>query len=200
MDMTEIDRLQKRLAEAVAEITRLQDVKPHGPKLGQLIETNEHRDAIHIAVLPVTISDEEPLDPGTPVSFKITGNSEIVCKAAWHRAIGIIDPFLKRKVRIGEMCWMFMMPNTITSLRHEWEHPQVDGVDRKGIAEFWLRDFCAENGLDYDYILSTFTKQDYCNTGDSEISMTMEQRTQLQQHLSVLVGREVDKPRFACAC
>jgi hypothetical protein len=140
------------------------------------------------------------LKPGHHVRFVIPGNTEMVGMCHIDSAIGIIDPFLTVVVEKGQHCWLFMMPNTITSLRHEWEHPQVDGVDRKGIAEFWLRDFCAENGLDYDYILRTFTEHDYCNTGDNEISMTMAERTQLQEHLSVLVGREVNHPVFSCAC
>ncbi|MFO0822607.1 MAG: hypothetical protein U0792_05710 [Gemmataceae bacterium] len=37
--------------------------------------------------------------------------------------VGIVDPFLREAVRPGQRFWLFMYPNTVTTLRHEWTHP-----------------------------------------------------------------------------
>jgi hypothetical protein len=37
--------------------------------------------------------------------------------------IGIVDPFLDQPVRPGEEFWVFVYPNTITGMRHYWQHP-----------------------------------------------------------------------------
>lgn len=89
-------------------------------KLGELLETGTYipRDAVHVAILPVLA--DEPLDPGDKV-----GLSGAYAKKE-YKTVGVIDPFLKRKVHTGERCWLFMMPETVTNLRHLWSHKEVD--------------------------------------------------------------------------
>ena len=86
------------------------------PNLGRLIDGDARRDAVHIAVAPVTAGQE--LRPGERVGFLADGRVGAV-----GETIGIIDPFLTASVREGERCWLFLYPNTITSLRHVWTHP-----------------------------------------------------------------------------
>ena len=86
-------------------------------KLGSIITTNQQRDAIHIAIAPVVAT--ENIMPGEPIEFAIAGNVEQVRGCNYDRAVGIADPFLRGKVNVGECFWMFLKPNTITSLRHE---------------------------------------------------------------------------------
>lgn len=130
------------------------------PKLGNLITDKQHRDAVHIAVAPVTAG--MALWPGQRVGF--VGNAHTV--GITSNTIGIVDPFLTNQVQEGEMFYMFLLPNTITSLRHEWTHPVFEEEDQlaaveptliklKGspAEEKWISDFAAGIGSTYGEIM-----------------------------------------------
>jgi len=85
--------------------------------LGHLIGLEARRDAIHIAVAPMVAA--ELLQPGQWISHQADGT-----RAVAGGALGIVDPFLPRAVQPGERFWMFLRPNTITGLRHQWTHPE----------------------------------------------------------------------------
>jgi hypothetical protein len=88
----------------------------HDLGIGKLIAGDAQRDAIHIAVAPVVAGEE--LKAGYHVGLNEAG--EAVGRTT---SIGIVDPFIHTHVRKGETFWLFMYPNTITSLRHDWTHP-----------------------------------------------------------------------------
>lgn len=76
------------------------------------------RDAVHVAIAPIEAA--EVLNPGQRVGID---GQKISATAEPH--IGIVDPFLRHAVQPGELCWLVLFPNTITSLRHEWVHPAL---------------------------------------------------------------------------
>ena len=141
------------------------------PKLGSLITEPQHRDAIHIAVAPVTAGED--LDVGARIGF--TGDAYTVGTNA--EIIGIVDPFLRKKVKQGEMFYMFLLPNTITSLRHEWTHSAFEKEEAlasmeptfmklKGnpAEEKWITDFAEGIGSTYGEIMQG--ADDYLSSGD----------------------------------
>jgi len=90
-----------------------------GIGVGKLIEGEAERDAIHIAVVPVTAGTK--LYPGQHVGL-IRGKADI-----GTTSLGIVDPYLKSPVYDGQKFWLFLYPGTITSLRHMWTHPHFEG-------------------------------------------------------------------------
>jgi hypothetical protein len=89
------------------------------PKVGELVTGEVFRDAIHVAVAPVEAGGL--LSPGQHVRL-IEGVAYFTLSND-ERAIGVVDPFLKVKVEKGERFYLFLYPNTVTSLRHAWAHP-----------------------------------------------------------------------------
>jgi hypothetical protein len=101
-------------------------------KVGRLIRESGERDAIHIAVAPVFSS--ETVHPGCPLSLAEGSTEQVV--PYMDNPVGIVDPFLKGAVYPGQKFYMFLFPNTVTSLRHEWTHPAFDaGVAAPVIGE-----------------------------------------------------------------
>ena len=87
--------------------------------IGKILTDSEQRDAIHFAVAPVVAG--EVLKPGTHVGFT-QSNQEVVGAKGVH--IGVIDPFLKAPVRVGDRCWLFLYPRRIEM---ENQHKQIIG-------------------------------------------------------------------------
>lgn len=86
--------------------------------LGNIIDDNARRDAIHLAVEPAIAA--HTLRPGEDVGF--IGGDAGVCE----NPVGIVDPFLKTLVQKGQRFWLVVYPRKITSLRHVWSHPAFD--------------------------------------------------------------------------
>jgi hypothetical protein len=84
--------------------------------LGTIIDDKSGRDAIHLAVEPVIAGCT--LKPGDDVEI-IDG----VAKPG-ENPVGIVDPFLQKRVLKGQRFWLVVYPRQITSLRHVWTHPR----------------------------------------------------------------------------
>lgn len=90
------------------------------PKLGQILDGSERRDAVHVAIAPVTA--DAAVFPGEHVGIKYDKERGYLVATYLHPHIGVIDPFLKKEVLSGQKCYLFVYPNTVTSLRHVWFH------------------------------------------------------------------------------
>ena len=175
------------------------------PNIGQLIEGEESRDAIHVAIAPVTAA--HTLIAGRHVSIDATGQAS---EHTGKPSIGIIDPFLKRSVEKGEKCWLFLYPGTITSLRHDWTHPAMPvfpagsgARDPECASKRWLEDIAERCGVSYQRMMDCVDDDDYINMGDNEkyknvIDGCMEE---FAKHCSIVLGRDVGSPYpFSCSC
>lgn len=129
----------------------------HNPPIGQIITTPQERDAIHFALAPVTAS--ERLEPGQRIGFAQKGNCDLVCHAGNDiKAVGIVDPFLEGPVFKGERFFLFLLPGTVTSMRHSWGHPDWanEGVPApatiptKTDSEVWMRKWVTKH-MSEDY-------------------------------------------------
>jgi hypothetical protein len=172
----------------------------HGPKLGELITTNEERDAIHIAVAPVEAG--EKMYPGNWVEWETEGNLKRVVATNATRGIGIVDPFLPAGVPVaeGQHFWLYVKPNTITGLRHQWEHPAFD--DQRGIAEFWLRDFCHRYEMDYNDMLSQVRNMGEQFRFGEDINYPDDEAVEgFRRYVKIMTGVTLGPDiSFSCAC
>lgn len=117
--------------------------------LGKLVVGNPERDAIHIAVVAVTAAGS--LKAGMRVGFLEDGR---VGRLPME-VIGIVDPFLTESVDEDDKFWLFLLPNTITSLKHNWTHPAFPTAGTaadtsKSASERWMRAWAVEH-MSEDY-------------------------------------------------
>lgn len=141
--------------------------------IGQVLpETVIARDAIHVAVVPiappVTVYPGQAVDP--------TGDP------AGTPRVGIVDPFLAGPVYPGQRCFLFLRPNTITGLRHEWTHPAFDPsgvveiarppVDAQTAAQVRLKAIAEELDIGYGQMMRA--AQRWLEYGDYEVQQGQE--------------------------
>lgn len=114
-------------------------------EIGKLLQGKQERDAIHIAIAPMIAV--EKLYPGQSVGISDRG-VEYACASG--QSIGIVDPFLAHAVLPDQRFWLFLHPNTITSLRHDWTHPMFN---QKSVSQAWIEQFCIEVDCPYDRLM-----------------------------------------------
>lgn len=138
--------------------------------LGTIIDENQKRDAIHLAVEPVTAG--QVLSPGEHITVK----GGVAYNAKIGKGLGIVDPFLQRQVKKGERFWFVMYPRQVHSLRHVWTHPDFpDEVGTsappskdKAESEAWLRNFCNTTDCpDYERLMELIDKGELKTDYDS---------------------------------
>lgn len=93
-------------------------------RLGKLIDAPACRDAVHVAVLPIVAAVR--LAVGASVQI-IDGRAHLAPKtSSQNPAVGIVDPFLDRAVYPGDKFWLYLYPNTVSDMTHQWSHPVID--------------------------------------------------------------------------
>ena len=170
--------------------------------LGMIINENEKRDAIHLAVLPVQAGQD--LKPGNHIGL-IEGK-------AFENAIGllgIVDPFLRTAVKKDEWFWLVIYPRKIKSLRHVWTHPGVDdnlAVSAEITSEKWLRDFADSKDLSFGKLMmgadNWVKHQDYL-VGGSNLEgehVPKEFWAHYETYMKTKVPEDRKENFFTCSC
>lgn len=109
------------------------------------------RDAIHIAVLPAVA--KERLEPGQRIAIDNEHMATGVLNINYPDAVAIVDPFLRFPVQEGIRFWAFMLPNTITNLRHHWTHPRIAESAGEDSELMWAKQFANSAGRSYEVLL-----------------------------------------------
>lgn len=187
--------------------------------LGQLTTIDTPRDAIHVAVIPMKAATD--LDAGSPVN-----------QHGWksdYAPVGIVDPFLTRVVKKGEVFWCMLYPKSIVGMRHHWVHPAFPSETEKGFpftpeeSKAWLEAFCrTQDCPDYDTVVAAalgeyvepiewygseaYSIQDY---GDGDIYLFFSGRDahssippEFWDHVENATGKKcpVRATTFSCSC
>ena len=179
--------------------------------LGSIIGPAEKRDAIHLAVFPVSAG--ELLQPGQHVQLDPDG--ELAYRALPNRGVGIVDPFLSGPVKADERFWLVVYPRQISSLRHVWEHhafppsgeaPEllVDPRDR-GNSLLWLEEFSRLRDIELGALLSAARNRQ----GDEYLTIYGDDASgdipdELWHHMEILDDVRIPTTErskyFSCSC
>ena len=119
--------------------------------LGKIHVYDEHRDAIHLGVEPVTAG--EVLKPGDHILLH--DGFAYLAHSHKDKTLGIVDPFLLEDVQPGQKFWLVVYPREITSLRHVWEHPDFPKSELKPIQEIDDKPMSQEQMWDVEEVIGS---------------------------------------------
>lgn len=169
--------------------------------LGKIITTPQKRDAIHVAVAPVTAV--ECLNPGEHVD---------AVGSTCGTPVGIVDPYLKDMVMPGEKYWLFLYPNTVTGLRHDWNHPSfvndpTTASPQLNESEVWLRMYARKvkpyekPEEAYANLLNDLRSGEMFYHGrDMHCRGDLVDEDELKEHGENVLGISLDFGRFSYSC
>lgn len=168
--------------------------------LGKLVDSWQQREAVHIAVVPVLLR-EGGHKPGDRIGVK---EDWVGRYYATEGTVGIIDPFLPPDTRLWEddVVWMLVMPNTVTGMRHMWEHPAMMA---KEPSYCWMSEFAKRCGRTFEEMMQAATKflvEGSLLYGGNELLVDFP--SDFWSHYQILTGQVVTEenpgPFFKCAC
>jgi len=174
--------------------------------IGTILAEEGHRDAIHVATL--CVEAKVKLNPGQDCG--ITGTTD--------NPVGIVDPFLKHPVEVGQKFWLCIYPRTVTSLRHVWGHPKIphDGVgrvtldqvqdDEAKMSEEWIKNYADRIGVGYHILMTgaddKIRYDDYLVQGGTLEGVSTD--PEFWKHYEIVRGVTVDEDKkenfFSCSC
>ena len=180
--------------------------------LGKLLPENheQHRDAVHIAVMSVVAGEE--LRPGEKIRLMF-GTTDVVLSGEYNDDyIGRADPFLEGwKIEKGQKFWMWLRPGSINGLRHEWTHPTIDGEQKPvSESELWLRQFADKWNFGYNEMIAGALEDDGYVTArgidlHSASELDIGDEELFWQHIETLTGKQLDEDHkrtfnWSCSC
>ena len=174
-------------------------------KLGVKINGPASRDAVHVAIVPVTAATG--LRPGEPIELERGSQTQVVNGV---KPIGIVDPFLRSPVKTGERFYMFLFPGTVTGMRHHWSHPsfgdEITSEDDHAASVAWLQSAAVKLGVRYEVLVgddSPLVHNDYIDNGQSIRDIWDDIAAEVWKHRRNVTGVDVgDDARggFTCSC
>lgn len=181
-------------------------------KLGQLIDANAGRDAVHIALAPVVAY--EKLLPGEHVGFVDPNDTTLAGSAhSCDKCIGIVDPYLKSDVQKGERFFMCLYPQTTTGLRHVWTHPAFtqlpDPIDKSSCpdSEIWLRAYAMRLSpydtpqVAYENLVSGLKSHEiFAHGRDLHGLYELDDSDELKRHAENALGIRINWGMFSFSC
>lgn len=128
--------------------------------LGTKPENPGIRDAVHVPVISVIAHANLRRSESIGI---VEINGQIVSSFD-NTHVGIVDPFSPTVIiNRDDNFWLCLYPNTITSLRHVWEHPVLsklstsekspDFIDRVIGSKLWIANFASKLDMDYDELI-----------------------------------------------
>lgn len=174
--------------------------------LGKILGPEAKRDAVHVAIAPVVAAED--LLPGSHVGLD---EERCACYRAEEK-LGVVDPFLKEPVKPGQRFYLFLYPNTITSLRHEWTHPafgpSYPPVGSREESERWLMDYAKRlNTLDRTpedalrRLIDGLKSGDFHSYGSEVWSLgDLEDAEELKEHAERYLGIKINYGDFSFSC
>ncbi len=180
--------------------------------IGQFLDGGERRDAIHIAIMPVTAAED--ISRGEEIGLVYGTKDQVKGKDSVYglKSIGVADPFIKAwRIKKGQRFYAFLHPNSVTGMRHEWTHPLIDDVKPpSGESEAWLRAFADKWNFDYDDMIAGACEDEgYVVAGGMDLHGADElapgDEELFWKHVETLTGRTFDgKHRenfgWSCSC
>lgn len=181
------------------------------PNIGHLTDGKHGRDAIHIAVCPMIAT--ERLGPGQKVGLVSATEA-----GPTDDPVGIVDPFLETAVEKGQTFWLFLFPNTITSLKHQWTHPAFEVIktmeaisgEGRSASEAWLRNYAKEvnsylsDDNAYQTLLNDLRSGEITYHGtDMHGRSDLQEEENLRHHASIVLGIPINFDNFTgfyCTC
>lgn len=175
------------------------------PPIGTILETEENRDAIHIAIAPVVAG--ERLYAGQHIALR---DGKAFATHVVFARLGIVDPYLMQPVEQGQRFFLFLYPKTVTSLRHEWTHPAFDGnTQSSAIMEAsmrWIEEFArsvnSTAGELMAAALNFISTGGYLNEGEKFEGIMVPD--EFWDHYEKATGKTVDEDKrrnfFSCSC
>lgn len=197
-------------------------------KLGTAPEANAGRDAVHVAIVPVRALCT--IARGAKVRL-VQGCHDMAGPCGDDDADGVVDPFMQsRSVKKGDWFWMCLFPETVTSLRHVWEHPRFPStvedslstekvgqqIGQYHMAKLWLVDYVKRNcpywteedptgEIGYARFIE-YVKEEkwiYYAGSDCQSLAEVEESDELFANLSIVLNMRIDAhyfETFTCSC
>jgi len=133
-----------------------------GPNIGEKVyATDAQRDAIHVAVIPLTAGDDH-MRSGDSIRLSLEDPTVALGLGEYGNSIGVVDPFLDDYIKKGDRFWAFLTPGTVTGMQHKWQHPAFDDFkEPSGESELWLRQFADKWNFNFSELISAGLEEEW---------------------------------------